>query len=189
MYKFLTSIIIFFIFSLNLNAEIIKEIIVKNNDRISKATIINFSRIKIGEDINDTVLNSIVKNLYETNFFSDVKVQLANNQLIINVEENKIVQTVVINGIKAKKFQEIILDNIKIKEKSPYVEFLASEDLVLVKEALISQGFFFAEVTSSLIENSNNTIDLIYDVEMGERALLKSIEFTGNKVFKTSNLN
>ena len=188
MYKFLTSIIIFFIFSLNLNAEIIKEIIVKNNDRISKATIINFSRIKIGEDINDTVLNSIVKNLYETNFFSDVKVQLANNQLIINVEENKIVQTVVINGIKAKKFQEIILDNIKIKEKSPYVEFLASEDLVLVKEALISQGFFFAEVTSSLIENSNNTIDLIYDVEMGERALLKSIEFTGNKVFKTSKL-
>ena len=59
---------------------------------------------------------------------------------------------------------------------------------MLVKEALISQGFFFAEVTSSLIENSNNTIDLIYDVEMGERALLKSIEFTGNKVFKTSKL-
>ena len=188
MYKFLTSIIIFFIFSLNLNAEIIKEIIIKNNDRISKATIINFSRIKIGEDIDDNILNSIVKNLYETNFFSDVKVQLANNQLIINVQENKIIQTVIINGIKAKKFQEIILDNIKLKEKSPYVEFLASEDLVLVKEALISQGFFFAEVTSSLIENSNNTIDLIYDVEMGERALLKSIEFTGNKVFKTSKL-
>ena len=53
---------------------------------------------------------------------------------------------------------DAIYDAIQLTEKSPYVEYLASKDLILVKEALMSQGFFFAKVTSSLIENSNNII-------------------------------
>ena len=188
MIKYISSILFFLIFSLSLNAEVIKEIVIENNDRISKGTIVNFSKINVGDDVDDDNLNTIVKNLYETNFFSDVTIKLVNNKLIISVKENKIVQSVIINGIKAKKFKEVILDNVKLREKSPYVEYLASQDLLLVKEALISQGFYFAKVTSSLIENSNNTVDLIYDVEPGDRALLKSIEFTGNKVFKASKL-
>ena len=188
MFKYLLSIIFFTIFSFTTKAEIINEITVENNDRVSKATIINFSRVNIGDDIDNNDLNRIVKDLYETNFFSDVNAKLVGKNLLISVKENKIIQSVIINGIKAKKFKNAIFDAIKLREKSPYVEYLASQDLILVKDALISQGFFFANVTSSLIENSNNTIDLIYDVEMGERALLKEIEFTGNKVFKTSKL-
>ena len=188
MFKFFLSIIFILFFSFSVNSEIVNEIVVENNDRISKATIKNFSRIAVGDDIDNSSLNRIIKDLYETNFFSDVNVKIENNKLIISVIENKIIQSVIINGIKAKKFKKAIFDAIKLREKSPYVEYLASNDLLLVKDSLISQGFFFAEVKSSLIENSNNTVDLIYDIEMGDRALLKSIEFTGNKVFKANKL-
>jgi outer membrane protein insertion porin family len=188
MLKYFLSIIFILFFSFSVSSEVVEEIIVVNNDRISKATITNFSRISLGDDINEDTLNKITKDLYETNFFSDVSVKFVNNKLTINVKENKIIQSVTINGLKAKKFKKAIFDKIILKDKSPYVEYLASKDLLLVKEALLSQGFYFAEVKSSLVENANNTVDLIYDIEPGDRALLKSIEFTGNKIFKTNKL-
>ena len=189
MRKYFFSILVIILFSVELKAEIINKIIIKNNDRVSEQTIINFSKIKVGDDVSDKILNNSIKELYDTNFFSDVSIKIEKNTLIINVTENKIVQSIVINGIKAKKFKEAIFDEIKLTEKSPYNEFLASKDLVLIKEVLIAQGFFFSEVSSSIINNeNNNTIDLVYDIKMGDKALVKNIQFTGNKIFKTSKL-
>mgnify|MGYP007000273051 len=75
------------------------------------------------DDIDNNDLNRIVKDLYETNFFSDVNAKLVGKNLLISVKENKIIQSVIINGIKAKKFKNAILDAIKLREKSPYVEY------------------------------------------------------------------
>lgn len=188
MFKYILSILFFVIFTFKVNSEIVNEIVIVNNDRVSKTTIINFSKIDIGDDIDDSSLNNIIKNLYETNFFSDVSVKIVKKILTITVKENKIIQSVLINGIKAKKFEEVILDEIKLVNKTPYNEFLALNDLVLIREVLISQGFYFSNVTSSIIENENGTINLIYDVEMGQKSLVKKIEFTGDKVFKSRKL-
>ena len=180
MYKYIFSFILLLILSVNSNAQIINKINIVNNDRVSKETIINFSKIKKGDDVNDIILNNSVKELYNSNFFSDVKMKLDNDTLIITVVENKIIQKITINGIKAEKFKEAIFKAIKLKAKSPYNEFLAAQDLKLVREVLIGQGYFFSKVSSSVINNeTNNTIDLIYDISMGDKALVKSIEFTG----------
>ena len=173
---------------MEVNSETVKEIIIENNDRVSKLTIINFSKINVGDDIDDNSLNAIIKNLYETNFFDDVSAKIIDNKLTITVKENKIIQSVLVNGIKAKKFKEAILNEIKLVAKTPYNKFLASKDLVLIKNVLISQGFYFSNVTSSIIENENGTLNLIYDVEMGKKSLVKTIEFTGDKVFKSRKL-
>ena len=69
-YKFL--IIIFLIFGNSLKAEIINEIEVKGNQRISSETIIIFSGIKKNDDINVNDINNILKKLYDTNFFEDL---------------------------------------------------------------------------------------------------------------------
>tara|TARA_B100000780_G_scaffold279094_1_gene255505 strand:+ start:2505 stop:4742 length:2238 start_codon:yes stop_codon:yes gene_type:complete len=188
MFKYIFSILFFIIFSFKVNSQIVNEIVVENNVRVSTETIINFSKINIGDNIDDNKLNSIIKDLYETNFFSDINVKIINNKLTIFVEENKIIQSIIINGIKAKKFKDAILDEIKLQNKSPYNEYLASIDLILIKEVLVSQGFYFSKVKSSISNNTNNTIDLIYDVEMGDKALVSSIEFTGNKIFKSNKL-
>ena len=103
---------------------------------------------------------------------------MSSGKLSISVIENKIIQSIILNGIKATKFKEAILDAVNLKEKSPYNEYLASIDLTLIKDVLFSQGFYFAKVKSSIIENTNNTVDLIYDVEMGDKVKVKSIEFT-----------
>ena len=66
-----------------------------------------FSNINIGDDIDNNDLNQILKNIYDTNFFEDVKVSIKNNILTIFVEESPLVENVEIKGPKSKTLIKI----------------------------------------------------------------------------------
>jgi len=136
-------ILIFFTFFSNLNAEVINQIIIKNNNRISIETIKTYGDIKIGIDYSSNDLNKILKNLYETNFFKNIKLDIANNVLTIDVVENKIIQTVSINGVKSEKTTEAILKDLSLKSKSSFIESFVAEDLFRIKSSLYFQGYYF----------------------------------------------
>ena len=108
--------------------------------------------------------------------------------LTIFVEENKIIQTIKINGIKAEKIKESILEDYAVKNRSPFVEFKVKQDIAKIKNDLTYQGYYFSTVTSSIEENNNDTVNLIYDIELGKKAKINRIEFVGNKIFKNKKL-
>ena len=64
--RFFISLIIFIFISISSNAEEINDIKITNNDRLSKASIIMFGDIKIGDDYTDDDLNNLLKNLYNS---------------------------------------------------------------------------------------------------------------------------
>ena len=49
-------------------------------------------------------------------------------------------------------------------------------------------GFYFAQVETSILENQNNSVDVIYNFRLGKRAKISEIKFIRNKVFKNSKL-
>ena len=100
--KILYLIIFFTLYSFLSSAEIINDVVVNNNKRISKETIITLGNIKIGKNYDKSDVDQVLKNLYGTDFFSDIKISVENNTIIILVDENKIIQLVKINGIKSK---------------------------------------------------------------------------------------
>ena len=85
-------IIILFFFKITLaSSEIVTKIDIIGNERVSDETIKMFSNISENQNITDADINSLLKNLYETNFFKDVKVQLTEGVLKVNVIENPII--------------------------------------------------------------------------------------------------
>ena len=134
------------------SGEVINNVEIKNNNRITKETIITFGGIELGIDYSEQQLNEIFLNLFNTNFFSDIKFNVKGDTLIVEVEERKIVQKVVLNGIKAEKTKKLILKNLSIREKSPYVNFLAKQDVSKIENALNSAGYYFNEV-DAIIKN------------------------------------
>ena len=104
------STIFLFLLISYVQAAKIKNIEVVGNERISQETIILFGEIDKNEDFDANKLNFILKNLYKTNFFKDVKLKIKNDVLNIYVVENPIVQSIDLNGIKAKKIKEPILN-------------------------------------------------------------------------------
>ena len=185
---FFISMIIVSNFFSQLNAEIINDIIVNNNDRISLGTIKTYGNIELGKNYSDVDLNNILKNLYNTKFFKDVSLKIENQILIIDIIENKLVQTVIIEGIKSSRVEEAILEGLTLKEKSPFVNSEISNDLANIKKALTSQGYYFSNVSSNIKVNDNNTVNIIFNIDLGEKSKISIIEFTGDKIFKNKTL-
>ena len=92
MINFLIKIIFIYCFFLSsLYAEIIKKFEISGNKRISDETIIIFSEINLNENISKQKLDRAIKNLYKTNFFSDINLTFENQILKLNVTENPII--------------------------------------------------------------------------------------------------
>ena len=182
-------LVIFIIsFASNSLAEVIKKVNVKGNNRISKETIILFGDIKLNQEIDAIQLNNIIKNLYETNFFKNVNINILNNSLEIEVVENPLVQSVNIEGVKNKNILKILRENMILKEKSSFIPTIANEDKKKLLNILRSNGYYRAKIKQNYVESSNNTVNLIYDVSLGKKASIKQIKFIGDKKIKNRKL-
>ena len=181
-------ILIFFLLINQSYSEVIKDFKISGNKRISDATVILFSKLKKNEEINDNGLNKVIKDLYSTNFFKDVKISFNNQILEIIVEENPVVQSLIFNGVKKNSIISTFRDNIILTEKSPFIENVVKKDETKIINILRSNGYYFSNVNSKIIINDNHTVDLIYDVDLGKMAHIKNIKFIGDKKFRDGKL-
>ena len=190
MLKILIKILIFSLFFMSsISAEQIKNIEVSGNQRISKETILVLGNIDKNQDFNNDKLNNSLKKLYDTNFFSDIKMSLSNGLLTIRVDENPIIEDIEITGIKNKSFLEKIYENIVLKNRVSFTEDQLKKDIVLIKNVLKTNGYYFAKLKSSIIPNKSlNSIRLKLDIDQGEKARIKKIIFIGDKNIKDKKL-
>ena len=186
--KILFNFIFLITFITCLNAEVVNDVNVKGNQRISKETIIVLGKINLSEDYNDNKLNQILKNLYESKFFSDIDITISNGTLIINVLENPIISDIRITGIKNKSILDNLTNNISSKNRTSYSEDTLNSDLNLIRNILKSGGYYFAKIKPSTISDKKlNSIELIIDIDLGEKAKIKQISFVGDKKIKDKN--
>ena len=186
--KLLILIILLFFKTNLVFSEIVNKIQVEGNNRVSEKTIINFSEIKEGDDTTKKILNNSLKKLYDTNFFELVEFKLENNILIINVSEYPVVQEIIINGIKAQKNIKKMKENMSLKEKNPFIESTVKSDLNQMLNIFKQSGYYFVKIETKIEKNSNETVNIIYDVERGEKATINKIKFIGDKKFKDRKL-
>lgn len=191
-YKLLKKFI--FILSFNLlfgnysYSDVIEKIIIKGNDRVSEETVIMFSKLEIGDDINDIVLNQSLKELYSTNYFRDVSISINNGVVEIKLSENPIIQNIQINGIENDKIFENLKQITNKIEKYPFVKTKINEQNILLKNLLKTYGYYFVELETLINTNENNTVNLIYNFNLGEVAKINKIKFIGDKIFGDSTL-
>jgi len=189
MKKISLIIFIFFISTYSyVGSEIIQGIVVKNNNRISKQTIITYGKIELNKDYTLNDVNNVFRNLYQTDFFETLKIDVVGSNLVVDVKENKIIQNVTVEGVKSKKIKDVILEKVYSKDKSPFLISKVKEDVDKIKNTLNQIGYYFAEVNAKTSENINNTVDLIFEIKTGDRIEISKIEFLGDKKIKDRTL-
>ena len=188
-FRSFSYILIFVIFVFkNSFAKSLEQIEILGNDRIPNQTILMFSDVSEDEIIDEEKLNEILKNLYDSNFFKNVNVTFKDNKLTIKVVENPIIEEVKFEGIKANKIKDEIIKNLSLKSRSSYNELLAINDKKLILNSLKQIGFYFSKVEVLLTELDDNKVDLLYKIDLGNKAKIKKISFIGNKIFKNNKL-
>ena len=183
----LTILLNYFFLSFS-NSEIIKQIKVEGNNRITDEIILMFSDIDLGQDIKSSKINEIIKNLYETNFFNDVSVTLENNLILITVDEAPLIENIVISGIKAKKNKKLITNNFILKRRSSFNDFQLLQEVNSIESTLKSLGYYFAKVEPFIETLDNNMVNIEYKIDLGKKAKIGKISFLGNKIYKDKKL-
>ena len=153
--KSFIRILICFLIVINSSlADQIKKITVIGNERISKDTIILFSELKANDKITSSLLNDSIKKLYSTNYFDLIEIEYSSDEIIIKVKENKIIQSIKVEGIKNKTIRSKIDELIIKQEKTSYL----SEKILNLNNKILNQlqsdGFYFAKVTPLITDNN-----------------------------------
>ena len=188
MKKILFILSVIFLVATHSKSEIVSKITINGNSRISNETIVLFGEIEKNKDYTLKELNEVVKKLYLTDFFKVVELNINDGNLIIFIEENPIVQNLVLEGIKAEKFKEKILEILSIKERTSFIQSKLKKDISIIKKSFEDVGYYFVKIDTKIIENDNNTVDLIYDIDLGKKTKISKIKFLGNKIYKDRKL-
>ena len=182
------TILLNFLFLSLSYSEILKEIKINGNVRITDEIISMFSDIELGQDVKNSDINNIIKNLYETNFFNNVSVTLNNSIILINVDEAPIIENVIITGIKAQKIKELIKDNFKLKSRSSFNDVQLIQEVKNIESTLKTLGYYFSKVNPYVESLENNMVIVEYKIELGNKAKIGKISFLGDKIFKDKKL-
>ena len=189
MFKFFFQFILISIFfTFSTFSQNYEKIIINGNERISNETILVFSEITEDKSLDENSINKILKNLYKSGFFKDVTVKIKNNNLIIDVLENPIIQSVAIKGVKKKKIVENLYEILSLKNRSSYNAALIKKDETNILNFLKEEGYYFSTIASYYHDLGANKIDLFYQIELGEKSKISKISFIGDKKFKDSTL-
>ena len=188
MQKFL-AVIIFLssiaISSANENA--INEIDVVGNQRIDIETVVSYTDINLGAIYSDELGNLILKNLFETNLFSNIEILFENNTLKISIVENPTINLVKFSG-NSKVKDEDLINEIQLKERSVYSRSKVKKDIERMLTLYQRAGRLSSEIIPKVETLDNNRINLLYEISESEVSKVSKIIFVGNQNFSSSKL-
>jgi len=179
------TIFLFLLLTNNSFSEI-KKVVIIGNARVSSNTIESLVDKRVS-NIDSIFINNLTKKIYDTDFFSDVKITYNQDILTITVSENSVVNFFYINGLKdddLDKVNKIIF----LKENSIFSASKLKNDIENIKNHFKSQGYYFTTIDTEVIKVENNQINLILNIDKKNLSKIKNIYFIGNKFFSSSQL-
>jgi len=164
----------------------IKEVKIFGNKRVSSNTIEALVDKK-NTQIDTFYINNLTRIIYNTEFFSNVKITYDNNILNISVEENPIINFFYINGITGDDL-DAVNKIVSLKENNIFSVSKLKKDLEDVKDLFKSSGYYFVVVEPEVIKIDDNQINLILNINKKDISKIKNIYFIGEKYFSSGQL-
>ena len=188
--KFLIIYFLLFLFSFNFNsnAQIVENVIINGNTRVSDETILIYGKIDIKKNLNEEKINNILNDLNSTNFFEDIKVEIKNNILVIDLKEYPVINQIILKGEPSNKISEEIKKNLKLKENNSFIKSYLSSDIEIIKQIYSSLGYNFASIETKINKIDNKNFDLLIEIIRGNKTKIASINFIGDKKLKDRKL-
>jgi outer membrane protein insertion porin family len=179
-------LVIFFLILTTSSFSQIKKINIAGNVRVNSNTIESLVDKKI-INIDSIYINNLTKKIYDTDFFSDVKISYNQDVLTINVIENPIVNFFYINGLKDNDLDKVN-KIITLKENSIFSSSKLKKDIEATKEYFNTEGYYQVSILPEVIKIDSNQINLIINIDKKEISKIRNIYFIGNKIFSSSQL-
>jgi outer membrane protein insertion porin family len=173
------------------DGEKIVEVIVKGNKRIEKAAILNVIAMKAGDTLTADKSDSDIRSIYKLGHFQDVQVATEESGkgtvLVYAVSEKPIVRSITFEGNK-----ELTTDKLKEALEFRQNAIFSSKDLaksiIKIKKLYGDDGYYLAEVEPVVVKTSSTDLAVTFKIVEGNKILIRTINFDGNKSFSNRKL-
>ncbi len=119
--------------------------------------------------------------------FSDVKVAASGGRTVVTVRENNLINRVVFEG--NKKIEKATLEGqVEAKARGAFSEAVINADLARIHEVYRRSGRGTAKVTYRTVDLPNGRVDVIYQIDEGDKTGIISINFVGNNAYSERTL-
>ena len=171
-----------------LYAEEVNKIIIIGNTRVSDETVKIYGNIQVNKNYDESDINRIVRDIYSTNFFENVQIEIVSGTLTVNLVEHPIINQLIIVGEKSNKYKDTIRNLIQSKEKGSFIKSIIASDIEKIKSLYSSAGFNFSKVDFKIKKLNDANYDVVIDINRGEKTKISSISFIGNKKIRDRRL-
>ncbi|MEE4239054.1 MAG: outer membrane protein assembly factor BamA, partial [Anderseniella sp.] len=168
-------------------AQAITGIVVEGNARVEPETIRAYMQFNAGENVTDAQIDASVKALFQTGFFSDVRMFRRGSAIVVQVEENPLINSVTVQGNDELDDKKLLAE-IQLKERTIFTRARAQQDVQRLETLYRRSGYNNARVEPRLEALDQNRVNLVYTVSEGVESGIEAIQFIGNEAFSASAL-
>lgn len=168
----------------------ISDIRVEGLQRIEPGTIFNYLPVQVGDTTTDDVTASIIRTLYATGFFKDVRVERDGTVLVVWVQERPAIAEINISGNKDIGTEDLkaALKDIGLAEGRTFDRSVLDRIELELERQYYARGKYGVVIQSTVSPLERNRVAVSIDITEGLTARIKQINIIGNKSFEEKEL-
>lgn len=169
---------------------VVQDIRVEGIQRTEAGTVFNYLPVRVGETFTEAQAADAIRGLFATGFFSDVRIEVENNVIVVLVDERPAIADVTFTGVKEfdKDGLKKGLRDIGLSEARIFDRALLERAEQELKRQYLSRGRYAAEVTTTITPLERNRVGINFTVVEGAVAKIRQINIVGNNAFKDDDL-
>lgn len=146
--------------------------------------------VKAGDIIDSKVAAGIVRSLFRTQDYQDVRVTRDGDVLVITLAERPAVSAISIEGNKSIDTEQLLkgLKDAGLAEGGVFRRSTLENMRVELQRQYISSGRYGARVDANVIPQPRNRVSIAIKIREGKAANIGGIRFIGNAVFSDEQL-
>ena len=163
----------------------VEDIRVDGLRRFDPGVVFTRLNVGIGDVMNEQKSIDVIRDLFDSGFFRSVEVLREGGILVIQVEENPTIAEVNFSGISEipDATLESMLQSAGIVKARVFDRALVEAAVKALEDIYIDRNFYKVEVNSVVSPLERNRVALLFEVEEGRQAAIRSIDITGNEEF------
>lgn len=169
---------------------VVRDIEINGLERVSAGTVLSNIPTSVGEQFDDSQSSDILRSLYQTGLFDDVKLARRNNVLVVEVVERPAIGEINITGNRVFKKEQLLeilgranIDEGRTLDRSG-LERIERE----LKEQYLAEARYGTQIQTSVDKLARNRVAVNININESKSSKIQQVRILGASAFPESRL-
>ncbi len=169
---------------------ILKDVQVSGLERVAAGTVLSNVPVRVGQRFDDQMTAKIVRSLYRTGLFDDVKISKRGNILLVNVHERAAVGEIKVSGNHVIESKALLaaLKQAGVAKGRPLDKSALNRIQREIKQQYLARGNYAASVNTQIVNLPRNRVSVRINIHEGGVARIRGLRINGNRAYSDATL-